>query len=48
VSSAGVLGSVWHSFYWFRCSDHVFVRYEGIIGLPFVPRTTVVMQPTDE
>jgi hypothetical protein len=45
VSSAGVFGTMWHSFYWFRRSDHVFVRYEGIMGLPLLPKTTVVLRP---
>jgi hypothetical protein len=43
VSSVGALGAVWHSFYWFRRSDHVFLRYEGVMGLPFLPKTTVTL-----
>ena len=47
VSSAGLLGGVWHSFYWFRQSDRVFVRYEGVMGLPLLPRTVVAIVPGD-
>jgi hypothetical protein len=44
VGSPSRTAGLWYSHYWFRTDDHVFVRYEGVFGLPFVPRTTVVIQ----
>lgn len=47
VGVPGSIAGLWHSLYWFRASDGVFVRYEGVFGLPFVPRTVVVLQADD-
>ncbi len=45
VGGSGRIGGLWYSHYWFRAGDFVFVRYEGVFGLPFMPLTTVVIQP---
>lgn len=41
VSPTGLLGLFWSTLYWYRSSDGVFVRYEGVHGLPGTPRTVV-------
>ena len=47
VGAPGRIAGLWYGLYWFRASDGVFVRYEGVFGLPFVPRTVVALQPDD-
>jgi hypothetical protein len=41
VSPSGILGLFWSTLYWYRLSDGVFVRYEGVRGLLGTPRTVV-------
>jgi hypothetical protein len=41
VSPTGLLGLFWSTLYWYRSPDGVFVRYEGVRGLPGTPRTVV-------
>ncbi len=45
VGTPGTFTGLWYSLYWFRASDGVFVRYEGVFGLPFVPHTIVALRP---
>jgi len=37
----GLASLFWSSTYWFRKSDGVFIRYEGVRGGPGTPKTTV-------
>jgi hypothetical protein len=41
VSPAGLLSLFWSTLYWYRSSDGLFVRYEGVRGLPGTPLTVV-------
>lgn len=44
VGKPGRMTALWYSHYWFRTEDFVFARYEGVFGLPFVPRTVIVLR----
>jgi len=39
VTLKGWLSMFWHSYYWFRKNDGVFVKFEGVRGRPFTPKT---------
>ncbi len=39
VTLKGWLSMFWHSYYWFRKNDGVFVKFEGVRGGPFTPKT---------
>ncbi len=39
VTLQGFLSMFWSVNYWFRISDHTFVRYEGVRGGPGTPKT---------
>jgi hypothetical protein len=41
VSPWGLLSLFWSSLYWFRSSDGIFLRFEGVRGLPGTPKTVV-------
>lgn len=41
VSVAGWASMLWHSHYWFRADDHLFVQYRGVNGPPGIPETVV-------
>ena len=41
VTLKGWLSMFWHSYYWFRKNDGVFVKFEGVRGGPFTPKTTI-------
>ena len=44
ISSAGVLSKLWHGYYWYRVSDGLFLRYEGLNGLPGSTKTIIEIQ----
>ena len=41
VSVAGWASLLWHSHYWFRTDDHLFIQYRGVNGPPGTPETVV-------
>jgi hypothetical protein len=41
ISLDGILSHFWTANYWFRDSDGLFIRYEGVNGLPGTPITTI-------
>ncbi|HEX2954554.1 MAG TPA: hypothetical protein VHR47_11315 [Bacillota bacterium] len=41
VSLTGILSVFWKVDYWFRCDDHVFVKFIGVNGAPGSPRTFI-------
>lgn len=41
ITLDGFLSHFWEAHYWFRQSDGLFLRYEGVNGLPGTPRTTI-------
>jgi hypothetical protein len=41
VSPSGLLSLFWSTLYWYRSSDGLFVRYEGVRGLPGTPLTVL-------
>jgi len=41
ISSAGVLSKLWHGYYWYQVSDGLFLRYEGLNGLPGSTKTII-------
>lgn len=41
VRPFGILGLFWSTLYWYRSADGLFVRYEGVRGLPGTPPTVV-------
>ncbi len=44
ISSAGVLSKLWHGYYWYQVSDGLFLRYEGLNGLPGSTKTIIEIQ----
>lgn len=44
INPNGFLSRFWHAHYWFRLSDRVFVRYEGVHGPPGHPKTVIQLQ----
>ena len=43
VSAAGFLSLFWSTLYWYRSTDGLYVRYEGVRGGPGTPLTVVEM-----
>ncbi|MGD8854352.1 MAG: hypothetical protein PVI28_18415 [Gammaproteobacteria bacterium] len=41
IALSGFLSRFWHAHYWFRNTDGLFLRYEGVNGLPGTPATTI-------
>ena len=41
ISLDGILSHFWKASYWFRKDDGLFIRYEGVNGLPGTPTTTI-------
>ncbi|MCF7858155.1 MAG: hypothetical protein K9N07_02360 [Candidatus Cloacimonetes bacterium] len=41
VRAAGIKSFLWHGTYWFRDSDGLFLRYEGLNGLPGSSKTII-------
>ena len=41
ISAPGLLSNFWHGNYWFRCSDGLFLKYEGLNGLPGAGKTII-------
>ncbi|MEW6427372.1 MAG: hypothetical protein AB1568_04985 [Thermodesulfobacteriota bacterium] len=41
VRMDGLLSGLWSCNYWFRSGDGLFLRYEGVHGLPGTPRTVI-------
>ena len=44
IRRTGVLSSFWHGTFWFRQTDRLFVRYQGVHGPPGTSETTVRLQ----
>jgi hypothetical protein len=45
VTGTGFTGRFWHCFYWFRESDGLFMRYEGLFGIPGLPKSRIEWHP---
>jgi len=43
----GMLSNIGHVSYWFRSSDHVFIKYKGISGFPGIPAVTYELIKTE-
>ncbi len=41
VSTTGMLAGLWEAHYWFDAATGVFLRFEGVTGLPGSPKTVV-------
>ena len=41
ISTTGLLSNFWHGYYWFRSSDGLFLKYEGLNGLPGASKTII-------
>lgn len=41
VTGTGFTARFWHCFYWFREADGLFMRYEGLFGVPGLPKTLI-------
>ncbi|MBN2232019.1 MAG: hypothetical protein JW781_04250 [Deltaproteobacteria bacterium] len=41
ISLTGLMGRLWAGYYWFRCEDGLFLRYEGVHGPPGTPKTLI-------
>ncbi|MFZ5764092.1 MAG: hypothetical protein ACOY4H_00680 [Thermodesulfobacteriota bacterium] len=41
----GMLAGLWQASYWFRAADGLFLRYEGIHGLPGTAKTIITLIP---
>ena len=48
VSASGLKAKFWHSFYWFRESDGLFLKYKGRNGPPGTPITTIELKEDNE
>ncbi|MDP8267614.1 MAG: hypothetical protein P9L97_02685 [Candidatus Tenebribacter davisii] len=44
ISASGLRSKFWHGYYWFRTSDGLFLRYEGLNGLPGSTKTIIEYQ----
>ena len=44
----GLRSRFWHADYWFRVPDGLFVRYEGVHGLPGHPKTVIQYRGTEQ
>lgn len=41
----GVLAPFWKADYWFRADNRLFIRYQGVNGLPGTPETVIELLP---
>jgi len=41
VKLTGFLSNFWHSYYWFRLKDGLYLKYEGVNGPPGTPLTSI-------
>ncbi len=41
ISTHDLLSNIWHCNYWFRSSDGLFLKYEGLNGLPGAGKTII-------
>ncbi|MBN2119475.1 MAG: hypothetical protein JW734_00280 [Candidatus Omnitrophica bacterium] len=44
VTLSGLRSMFWHSDYWFREKDNLFIKYKGIEGPPGTPPTVITLQ----
>lgn len=41
ISATGLRSAFWHGYYWYRASDGLFLKYEGLNGLPGSTKTII-------
>lgn len=48
ISTTGLLSGMWAAYYWFDADTGVFLRYEGVNGLPGTPKTVIQLLKSEQ
>jgi hypothetical protein len=48
IRPKGLFSILWKGIYWFRTTDHLFLKYEGATGLPGSAKTTITLVHEEE